>query len=179
MLAVSDTSFMPEVLVVDDDPDIRMLVAFALEDAGYTVRHASDGEKALESIAAKVPDIVVLDVMMPGTDGITVLQRIRARRQLRGLKVVMLTTRIGERDHLRGWEGGADEYITKPFDPQDLATRVRGLLHASQESLEKRREAEVQKAELLERLDAAFNNARTSRSPGMTALLNRQQEARV
>src|SRR5687767_12228395 len=140
---------MPEVLVVDDDPDIRMLVAFALEGAGMTVRLANDGAAAIAAIEAKAPDAVVLDVMMPGTDGISVLQRVRARRSLNRVKVLMLTTKIAERDHRRGWETGADEYMTKPFDPIVLAEKVKELLHTPEDTLAARRQAEVDKADLL------------------------------
>ena len=156
---------MPEVLVVDDDPDIRMLVAFALEDAGMTVRHAKDGEDALAAIEAKVPDAVVLDVMMPGTDGMTVLQRVRARRSLDAMGILMLTARIGERDHLRGWVGGADEYMTKPFDPAVLAAKVKALLATNRDEVLARRQAEADKAALLERLELAFRRSSGDHAP--------------
>ncbi|MBW3650170.1 MAG: response regulator transcription factor [Actinobacteria bacterium] len=155
---------MPEVLVVDDDPDIRMLVAFALEDSGYTVRQASDGAKALEALETKAPDAMVLDVMMPGTDGFGVLRGMRADRLGTDTRVLILTCKTDERDHLRGWELGADEYLTKPFDPDELVSRVKWLLSCSSESLEARRQAELEKAELLDRLEAAFNRTRAGRS---------------
>ncbi len=166
---------MAEVLVVDDDPDIRMLVAFALEDSGYTVRQASDGEAALVALEAKPPDAMVLDVMMPGTDGFGVLRGMRAKRIAPGTRVIMLTCKTEERDHLRGWELGADEYLTKPFDPEELVNRVKWLLQSSTEALASRREAELQKAELLDRLEAAFNKSRaaTATPPAATTLLRR------
>ena len=164
---------MPDVLVVDDDPDIRMLVRFALENLGITVRTAGDGAEALVAIDAKAPDAVVLDVMMPGTDGIAVLQSVRSRRSLDGVKILMLTTKIAERDHRRGWETGADEYVTKPFDPANLAERVEAILHTSNDALVARRRAEVDKAELLDRLELAFNKAKGDRpsSAGAARLL--------
>ena len=164
---------MAEVLVVDDDPDIRMLVAFALEDSGYTVRQASDGEKALAALEAKAPDAMVLDVMMPGTDGFGVLRGMKARRLAPNTKVILLTCKTEERDHLRGWELGADEYLTKPFDPEELVARVQWLLRSSKEALAERREAELQKAELLDRLEAAFNRSRQGMVAGGTATLVR------
>ena len=148
---------MAEVLVVDDDPDIRMLVAFALEDSGYTVRQASDGEAALVALEAKAPDAMVLDVMMPGTDGFGVLLGRRQRQLAPETRVLILTCKSEERDHLRGWELGADEYLTKPFDPEELVTRVQWLLGCTTDELDARRKAELQKAELLDRLEAAFN----------------------
>ena len=165
---------MAEVLVVDDDPDIRMLVAFALEDSGYAVRQACDGEAALAALEAKAPDLMVCDVMMPGTDGFGVLRGMKSRRLAPNTKVILLTCKTEERDHLRGWELGADEYLTKPFDPEELVARVKWLLQSSKEALAERREAELQKAELLDRLEAAFNRSRQGAVAGAgTALLTR------
>ena len=151
---------MAEVLVVDDDPDIRMLVTFALEDSGYTVRQAADGALALAALEEKAPDAMVLDVMMPGTDGFGVLRGRRAGQLAPETRVLILTCKTEERDHLRGWELGADEYLTKPFDPDELVGRIKWLLSCPRESLEARRQAELDKAELLDRLEAAFNRAR-------------------
>jgi two-component system OmpR family response regulator len=170
---MADSERMAEVLVVDDDPDIRMLVAFALEDSGYSVRQASDGAAALLALEAKAPDAMVLDVMMPGTDGFGVLRGMKAKRIAPNTKVILLTCKTEERDHLRGWELGADEYLTKPFDPEELVSRVKWLLQCSKEALAERREAELQKAELLDRLEAAFNRSRQGAAGGGTALLNR------
>jgi DNA-binding response OmpR family regulator len=150
---------MAEVLVVDDDPDIRLLVSFALEDSGYTVRQATDGAAALAAIEKSEPDAMVLDVMMPGTDGFGVLRGMRQRRLGENTRVLILTCKTEERDHLRGWELGAHEYLTKPFDPDELVGRVRHLLDASAEELEERRQAELEKAELLDRLEAAFTRS--------------------
>ena len=148
---------MAEVLIVDDDADIRAILAFTLEDAGYEVREAPDGAQAVSALQAKAPDCLVLDVMMPGFDGFGVL---RARRQS-GLapdaRVVLLTARTAERDFVRAWELGIDEYLTKPFDPDELVTTVRRLLSSTPAELGERRDAELKKAELLERLESAFN----------------------
>jgi two-component system OmpR family response regulator len=160
---------MAEVLVVDDDPDIRMLVAFALEDSGYAVRQAEHGEAGLAALEQKAPDCMVLDVMMPGLDGFGVLRAMRQRKLAPKTRVVVLTCKTEERDHLRGWELGADEYLTKPFDPEELVSRVKYLLTASDEQLADRREAELQKAELLDRLEAAFSKHTRGRSPLATA----------
>ena len=148
---------MPEVLVVDDDPDIRMLVAFALEDSGYVVRQADCGDAGLAALEQKAPDLMVCDVMMPGLDGFGVLRTMRQKKLAPNTRVVMLTCKTEEKDHMRGFELGADEYLTKPFDPEELVVRVRFLLSATAEQLAARREAELQKAELLDRLEAAFN----------------------
>ncbi|MDP9440848.1 MAG: response regulator transcription factor [Actinomycetota bacterium] len=152
------------MLVVDDDPDIRMLVAFALEDSGYTVRQAANGALALEALEQQAPDAMVLDVMMPGTDGFGVLRGMRSGRLAPETRVLILTCKTEERDHLRGWELGADEYLTKPFDPDELVARIKWLLACSRENLEARRQAELDKAELLDRLEAAFNRARAGQA---------------
>lgn len=151
---------MAEVLIVDDDPDIRGILAFTLEDAGYMVREAGDGAEALLAMEKKAPDCLVLDLMMPGVDGFGVL---RSKRQL-GIapdaRVLILTCKTAERDYVRGWELGADEYLTKPFDPDELIDKVKELLKCEPSLLQERREAELQKAELLERLESAFNRPR-------------------
>jgi two-component system OmpR family response regulator len=151
---------MAEVLIVDDDPDIRGILVFTMEDAGFDVREAGNGAEALEELERRAPDCMVLDVMMPGIDGFGVL---RSKRQL-GLaaetRVLMLTAKTSERDFVRGWELGADEYLTKPFDPDELVERVRELLRAKPAALQERRENELQKAELLERLESAFTRPR-------------------
>ena len=151
---------MADVLVVDDDADIRAILVFTLEDAGFDVREAADGAEAVAALQARPPDCLVLDVMMPGVDGFGVL---RARRQYSlapDARVVLLTARTAERDFVRGWELGADEYLTKPFDPDELIGTVNQLLKTSVNDLHDRREAELKKAELLERLESAFNRPR-------------------
>ena len=151
---------MTDVLVVDDDPDIRILVAMALEDAGCVVRTVNDGAAALTAIRAKAPDVVVLDVMMPGMDGYEVVRTLRAIRPRPDTKVLMLTTKLGERDRLRGLGDGADDYLTKPYDPSELVARVKWLMRSSDDERAARREAEVRKAELLDRLESAFAKRR-------------------
>ena len=152
---------MPEVLIVDDDPDIRGLLGFALEDAGFDVREASDGATALAELEEKAPDCMVLDVMMPGVDGFGVLRAMRQRQLARGTRVLLLTCKTEERDYLRGWELGAHEYLTKPFDPDKLIDRLQELLRSDVAVLEENRQHELQKAELLDRLENAF--AKSSR----------------
>lgn len=151
---------MAHVLVVDDDPDIRSLLVLALGDAGFAVREAADGSEALAELEAHAPDAVVLDVMMPVHDGFEVLRRMKARGLAPDAKVLLLTTKKSERDRVRGWAGGVDEFVTKPFDPVDLAARVRALLRAGDDELAARRTAERDRAELLLRLEAAFERVR-------------------
>jgi two-component system response regulator MprA len=148
---------MADVLVVDDDPDIRGLLAFTLEDEGHDVRVAGDGEAALEALTVQPPDCMVLDLMMPGLDGFAVLRARRQQGLASDMRVLILTCRTAERDYVRGWELGADEYVTKPFDPEAVLARVSELLAISPAALTDRRNAELQKAELLDRLESAFS----------------------
>jgi DNA-binding response OmpR family regulator len=114
------------VLVVDDDPTVSDVVRRYLEQAGFQVRLAADGAGGLAAVAAQRPDLVVLDLMMPGIDGLEVCRRLR--RQLPDLPVVMLTALGEEADRVIGLEVGADDYVTKPFSPRELVLRIRSVL---------------------------------------------------
>lgn len=111
---------MTQVLVVDDDPAIRQLVTDLLEIYGYEVRTAVDGLDALREIELLRPDCVLLDVMMPGLDGFSVLERIRAREDAPTLPVVMLTAAADDASAWRAWTGGVDYFLAKPFQPDQL-----------------------------------------------------------
>jgi len=117
---------MSLVLVVDDDETVGDVVAAYLERAGMTVRRASDGIDALTAAAANPPDIVVLDLMLPGVDGLEVCRRLR--RSAPAMPIVMLTALGEEDDRIRGLEVGADDYLTKPFSPRELVLRVQSVL---------------------------------------------------
>jgi DNA-binding response OmpR family regulator len=108
------------VVVADDDPDIVDILKFNLEAAGYEVLTAADGEAARDLILTAIPDLVVLDIMMPKMDGLEVLTVIKAHTQTRSIPVVMLTARTSDNDLWQGWDAGADYYITKPFDLEEL-----------------------------------------------------------
>jgi DNA-binding response OmpR family regulator len=111
---------MPKVLVCDDDDATRdMLVTFLLTE-GYEVSGVPDGPSCLAAIAADMPDVLVLDVMMPGMSGIEVMERLRKTHPEAGIKVVMLTARSDDQDVWAGWQAGIDYYIPKPFDPSEL-----------------------------------------------------------
>ena len=113
------------VLLVEDELDLARIVARELEAAGFDVRQAHDGETALACLASQPPDVVVLDWMLPGMDGLEVLRRLR---QTSALPVLMLTARAEEIDRVIGLEVGADDYLTKPFGARELIARVRALL---------------------------------------------------
>ena len=118
----------PVVLVADDDPDILDLVAFRLERAGYDVVRATDGEQALQLATELHPDLAVLDVMMPKLTGYDVTRRIRADDATNRMPVILLTARVQEADVQQGFEAGADDYLRKPFSPQELRARVQAIL---------------------------------------------------
>jgi DNA-binding response OmpR family regulator len=121
---------VPEVLIVDDDPDARGMLAFTLEDVGMQVREANDGAHALAELRARTPDCILLDLVMPDLDGFSVLQTMRAEGLAPGVPVIVFSGKTEERTFVRVWELGADEYLTKPADPFVVARKVIALLEA-------------------------------------------------
>jgi len=117
------------ILVVDDEPRIAEAVTMNLELEGYQVRVASDGQEALRKITEELPDLVILDVMMPDMDGFETLKRIR---EISNVSVIMLTVKGAETDKVKGLELGADDYVTKPFGPKELVSRVKAALRRAQ-----------------------------------------------
>jgi two-component system, OmpR family, response regulator ResD len=120
---------MTQVLVVDDEPMIREIVVRYLERDGFATLEAADGDRARELVERESPDLVVLDLMLPGTDGLELCRWIRSRSSL---PVIMLTARGEESDRIVGLELGADDYVTKPFSPRELAARVRTVLRRAE-----------------------------------------------
>lgn len=118
---------MHTILVVDDDPTVAEVVTGYLERAGFAVDHAADGPQALRLAAARLPDLVVLDLMLPGMDGLEVCRRLRSGAAV-DVPVIMLTARGDEDDRILGLEIGADDYVTKPFSPRELVLRVESVL---------------------------------------------------
>jgi two-component system phosphate regulon response regulator PhoB len=116
------------ILVVDDEPDITALVAYHLAKAGYRVSTAANGPEALRAAREERPDIVVLDLMLPGVPGYDVLAELRRRAETRDVGVILLTARRDEPDRIQGLTLGADDYLTKPFSPAELVLRVQALL---------------------------------------------------
>ena len=131
------------ILLIEDEPQLARVIVRELEAAGYRVRHAADGAAALRLVAEAAPDLVVLDWMLPGLDGLEVLRRLR---QGSAVPVLMLTARSEEIDRVVGLEVGADDYLTKPFGMRELIARVRALL---------RRHARLQEALAADRAEAA------------------------
>jgi DNA-binding response OmpR family regulator len=118
----------PLILVADDDPDIQALVRYRLERCGYRVVTANDGEEAVHVARAMRPVLVVLDVMMPRVDGLQATRQLRADAETSAIPIVLLTARAQDTDVGRGFEAGADDYIRKPFSPQELSARVHAIL---------------------------------------------------
>ena len=116
------------ILVVDDEPDITALVAYHLARAGFRVKTAATGLEALEAVRAEPPDLIVLDLMLPGRSGLEILAELRRREETRDVGVILLTARREEADRVRGLSEGADDYLTKPFSPEELVLRVKAVL---------------------------------------------------
>jgi two-component system phosphate regulon response regulator PhoB len=124
----------PLILIVEDEEPIITLVRYNLEREGFRVAAARDGEEGLVMIAEEEPDLVVLDWMLPFVSGIELCRQIRRRPETRHLPVIMLTAKGEEADRVRGLESGADDYVTKPFSPQELLARVRAVLRRANPS---------------------------------------------
>jgi len=186
------------ILVVDDRPEARRLLALRLRAEGYRVEEAEGGEQALALAAADPPDLVLLDVLMPGIDGFEVCRRLRALPALQALPVVMLTSLEASDDRVRGLEAGADDFINKPFNPEELRARVRSLLRVKMlfdegqrqraalaeaaATLERRVAAGVAELERLSRLKRFFSPALAERlvgDAGEAALRSHRAEVSV
>jgi len=129
---VSNSDLPGRIVIVDDDPTVADVVGRYLVRDGHTVECVHDGHEALRRIAEQQPDLVVLDLMLPGIDGLEVCRRLRERWPI---PVVMLTALGDETDRLAGFEIGADDYVTKPFSPRELAMRVRSVLRRSRSAM--------------------------------------------
>jgi len=116
------------VLVVEDDPDIAQLVAHYLEKAGFSAELLANGRDAIATIAARPPDVIVLDLMLPQVDGLEICRVVRGNAATAAIPIIMLTARAEESERIVGLEIGADDYIAKPFSPNELVARVRALL---------------------------------------------------
>ena len=118
----------PLILIAGDDPDILALVSFRLERAGYEVVQARNGEEAVQVALARRPDLAVIDVMMPRIDGYEATRQLRQQEETSRMPIILLTARVQEEDIARGFDAGADDYVRKPFSPQELGSRVQAAL---------------------------------------------------
>ncbi len=122
------------VMLIEDEKEIRDLVRYNLEKAGYRVAAAADGEEGLRQLFASRPDALVLDLMLPGMNGLEIVRELRSEPLTHDLPILVLTARSAEMDKLLGFEQGADDYLTKPFSPRELVARVRSLLRRTKPS---------------------------------------------
>ena len=122
-----------DVLIVEDEPDIRKLITLHLEREGFRCRAAATGTEALRELASAMPDLVVLDLMLPELDGLEVCRRIRSDPNSAAVPIIMLTAKADEIDRVVGLEMGADDYIAKPFSPKELVARVRAVLRRTRQ----------------------------------------------
>lgn len=116
------------ILIVEDEPDIRDLLDMSLRHAGYQVLQAADVESARRHIDSTLPDLILLDWMLPDRSGIDLARQLRSDARTRDVPIIMLTARTSESDKLSGFDAGADDYVTKPFSPRELVARVRAML---------------------------------------------------
>jgi two-component system phosphate regulon response regulator PhoB len=120
-----------QILVVEDERPIREMIAFGLRRAGFEVREAADARSGRAEVANKLPDLLLVDWMLPDTSGLEFTRALKRDRETRELPVIMLTARAEEGDKVAGLEGGADDYITKPFSPRELLARINAVLRRS------------------------------------------------
>jgi DNA-binding response OmpR family regulator len=130
---------VPKILIVDDEPAILELLKLNMEMAGHEVYLAGDGETALARVSTVRPAVVLLDVMMPAIDGWGVLEGIRNDPKAKGTKVIIMSAKVGSRDLSRGFDLGADDYLTKPFDVNDVLERVEAVISWTSEDVAARR----------------------------------------
>jgi DNA-binding response OmpR family regulator len=122
-----------KILLVEDEPSILEIAALYLRRAGYQVQNVKDGREAMKSLERELPDLLVLDLMLPGVDGLTITRWLRDQSEV---PIIMLTARREESDRIAGLEMGADDYVVKPFSPQELVSRVRAVLRRSKRQVE-------------------------------------------
>lgn len=132
---------MPTILVIEDEPAIRELLKVNLADAGYEVHEAADAERAQIELTRELPDLLLLDWMLPGQSGLALARQLRTNTRTRDLPIIMLTARSDEADKVAGLEAWVDDYVTKPFSPRELKARIKSVLRrrapeAAQEALE-------------------------------------------
>lgn len=118
----------PKIVVIEDEPDINEVICYNLEREGYEVISAEDGEQGLESVRAALPDLVLLDLMLPGMDGLEVCKELKSDERTRPVPVIMVTAKGEEKEVVTGLDLGADDYVAKPFGPRELVARVRAVL---------------------------------------------------
>jgi DNA-binding response OmpR family regulator len=149
---------MARIVVAEDDADIRHLITQLLVDEGHEVSAFKDGDSAVDKLLEDPPDLLIVDIMMPGLDGYSVIAELRDQGVLSAIKVMVLSARSGEGDYQRSYAMGAFAHVSKPFDPDELVAKVTELLVMSKDELKKRRESERERAYLLSQLESIFSD---------------------
>ena len=134
IMEATNSSTVPRVLVVEDEPDIAALIAYQLTREGFRVETTGTGTGALDAVDREIPDLVILDRMLPGLSGDEILERLRADPATANVPVLVLTAKREQEDRIEGLELGADDYLTKPFSPRELALRAQAILRRVQEA---------------------------------------------
>ena len=165
------------VLIVEDEPDVVDLLRFHLRKAGFKVLVADSGPQGLDSVRSHLPDVVVLDIMLPGMSGLEVCRVIKSEPALAELPVLMLTAKGDVRDRVKGLETGADDYVTKPFSPKEVVLRVQGLLKRLRSSQASGAHLEIgaislDRTSLIARLEGRRLDLTTTEFKLLTAFLN-------
>lgn len=161
-----------KILIVDDEQSIRELIKFNLEKAGFTVLESGDGAEALHIAKSLKPELLVLDLMLPGIDGIEVCRALKSQRDTSGIPIIMLTARADEIDKIIGLEMGADDYLTKPFSPRELVARVKAVLRRSSKVATQEGELLLGKLKLnFSRYEVFLNGERVELTPKEYELL--------
>jgi two-component system alkaline phosphatase synthesis response regulator PhoP len=161
-----------KILIVDDEQSIRELIKFNLEKAGFTVLESGDGAEALHIAKSLKPELLVLDLMLPGIDGIEVCRELKSQRDTSGIPIIMLTARADEIDKIIGLEMGADDYLTKPFSPRELVARVKAVLRRSSKVATQEGELLLGKLKLnFSRYEVFLNGERVELTPKEYELL--------
>ena len=148
----------PTLLIVEDDPDIVDVVRYNFEREGFRVLSTTTGERGLQEAQRNRPDLMLLDLMLPGIDGFEICRRLRASEETRSIPVIVLTAKSEESDIIVGLELGADDYVTKPFSPRELVSRARAVLRRATRTLEGEGRSRIEIQGLV--LDAARHEAR-------------------
>jgi two-component system phosphate regulon response regulator PhoB len=148
-MSIKESTAHHKILVVDDEEDLLELVRYTLAKEGHSITCVDTGEKAVDSVQRKLPDLIVLDLMLPGIDGLEVCRRLKRDLNTRDVPIIMLTAKSEERDVIRGLDGGADDYITKPFSPRVLLARVKSLLRRKDVELRSQQETTIQIRDLI------------------------------
>jgi len=160
---MSEGKLKGTVLLIEDDRDIVEVLRYNLAKEGFRVLEARDGERGIETVVRNRPDLVVLDLMLPGKDGLEVCRRLRGQEDTRDLPILMLTAKSEEADVVVGLELGADDYMTKPFSPRELTARVRALLRRAGRTVHEPGEARLEVHDLV--LDATRHEVFTAGEP--------------